>query len=38
MAVAAARAGKSIYCEKPLSLTVAQGRFMSDVVRDSKVV
>ncbi|MBB5033985.1 Gfo/Idh/MocA family protein [Prosthecobacter vanneervenii] len=38
MAVAAARAGKHIYCEKPLSLTVAQGRFMSDVVRQSKVV
>lgn len=37
-AVAAARAKKHIYCEKPLSLTVAQGRFMSDVVRDSKVV
>ncbi len=37
MAVAAARAGKHIYCEKPLSLTVAQGRFMSDVVRRSGV-
>jgi predicted dehydrogenase len=36
-AVAAARAGKHIYCEKPLSLTVAQGRFMSDVVRKSGV-
>jgi predicted dehydrogenase len=38
MAVAAARAKKHIYCEKPLSLTVAQGRFMSDVVRQSGVV
>ena len=37
-AVAAARAKKHIYCEKPLSLTVAQGRFMSDVVRQSGVV
>lgn len=37
-AVAAARAKKHIYCEKPLSLTVAQGRFMSDVVRQIGVV
>jgi predicted dehydrogenase len=37
-AVAAARAKKHIYCEKPLSLTIAQGRFMSDVVRQSGVV
>lgn len=36
-AVAAAHAGKHIYCEKPLSLTVAEGRFMSDVVRRSGV-
>lgn len=37
-AVAAARAKKHIYCEKPLSLTIAQGRFMSDAVRQSGVV
>ncbi len=37
MAVAAARAGKHIYCEKPLSLTIAEGRFMSDIVRRSGV-
>jgi predicted dehydrogenase len=37
-AVAAARAGKHIYCEKPLSLTIGQGRFMSDVVQQSGVV
>ena len=37
MAVAAARAGKHIYCEKPLSLTIGQGRLMSDVVRQSGV-
>ncbi len=37
-AVASARAKKHIYCEKPLSLTIAQGRFMSDVVRQSDVV
>ena len=36
-AVAAARAKKHIYGEKPLSLTIAQGRFMSDVVRQSGV-
>lgn len=37
-AVAAARAGKHIYCEKPLSLTIAQGRFMSDTVRKAGVI
>ncbi len=31
--VAAARAGKDIYGEKPLSLTIAQGRAMSDAVK-----
>jgi predicted dehydrogenase len=31
--VAAARAGKDMYGEKPLSLTVRQGRVMSDAVR-----
>jgi len=30
----ACRAGKDIYCQKPLSLTVAEGRAMSDAVRD----
>ena len=30
--IAAARAGKDAYCEKPLSLTIAEGRAMSDVV------
>lgn len=37
-AVAAARAGKHIYCEKPLSLTIAEGRFMSDAVKAAGVV
>ena len=37
-AVAAARAGKHIYCEKPLALTIAEGRFMSDTIRKSGVV
>ena len=33
MTVAAARAGKDIYCEKPLSLTVADGQAMVRAVR-----
>jgi predicted dehydrogenase len=36
--VAAARAGKDIYCQKPLSLTIHEGRVMSDAVRKHKVV
>jgi predicted dehydrogenase len=31
--VAAAQAGKDIYCQKPLSLTIADGRAMSDAVK-----
>jgi predicted dehydrogenase len=34
----AAREGKDMYCEKPLSLTIAEGRAMSDAVRHSGVV
>ena len=33
MAVRAAEAGKDIYCEKPLSLTVREGRAMVDAAR-----
>ncbi len=31
--VDAARAGKDIYCQKPLSLTIDEGRLMRDIVR-----
>jgi predicted dehydrogenase len=33
LVIEAARAGKDMYCEKPLSLTIRQGRAMSDAVR-----
>ena len=33
IAAAAARAGKDIYCEKPLTRTVAEGRALADLVR-----
>ncbi|MCX5672586.1 MAG: Gfo/Idh/MocA family oxidoreductase, partial [Planctomycetota bacterium] len=33
IAIAAAKAGKDIYCEKPMSLTVADGRAMVEAVR-----
>lgn len=38
MAVRAAEAGKDIYCEKPLSLTVREGRAMADAARKHKRV
>lgn len=38
MVVAACQAKKDIYCQKPLSLTVADGRVMSYAVKQSKVV
>ena len=34
--IMAAKAGKDIYGEKPLSLTIAEGRAMSNAVRNSK--
>ena len=37
-AIMAARAGKHIYCQKPLSLTVAEGRAMVDAVRRYGVI
>jgi len=38
LAVEAANAGKDIYCEKPLSLTVAEGRAMVNATRKNKRV
>jgi myo-inositol 2-dehydrogenase / D-chiro-inositol 1-dehydrogenase len=37
-AIEAALAGKDIYLEKPTSLTIAEGRLLSDVVRRKKVI
>lgn len=37
-AIAAAGRGKDIYCEKPLSLTIAEGRAMVTAARAKKVV
>ncbi|MHC4221780.1 MAG: Gfo/Idh/MocA family protein, partial [Planctomycetota bacterium] len=33
ISIAAAKAGKDIYCEKPLSLNIAEGRTLCDVVK-----
>lgn len=38
LTVAAARAKKDIYCQKPLSLTISDGRAMSDAVKKHNVV
>lgn len=38
VAVEAAMAGKHIYCQKPTSLTIEEGRQMSDAIRKSGVV
>ena len=37
MAVAAAQAGKHVYCEKPMALTVADAAAMADAVADAGV-
>lgn len=36
--IAACKAGKDIYCQKPLALTIAEGRAMSDAVKKYKRV
>ena len=36
MTVAACRAGKDVYCEKPLSYTLREGRRMVEVARETK--
>jgi predicted dehydrogenase len=36
--ILAAKAGKDIYCQKPLSLTITEGRAMSDAVKKHKRV
>ncbi len=33
LAIEAAKAGKDIYCEKPISLTIAEGRAVADVMQ-----
>ncbi|MFV0337410.1 MAG: Gfo/Idh/MocA family protein [Chthoniobacterales bacterium] len=38
IAVAAARAGKAVLCEKPLALTVEQGKKMVDAAKQARVV
>lgn len=38
IAIAAAKAGKDIFCQKPLSLTVEEGRAISDVARTAGVI
>jgi len=37
-AIMAADAGKDIYCEKPIALTIAEGRAMCDAVRRNNIV
>ncbi len=37
-AIAAANAGKDIYCEKPLTNSIAEGRAVCDAVRDNNVI
>lgn len=36
--IAAAEAGKDMYCEKPLTVTIGEGRALSDAVRRNSVI
>lgn len=38
ISIAAAKVGKDVYCQKPLALTIAEGRAMSDAVKKYKRV
>ena len=38
VAIEAAQAGKNVYCQKPTSLTIEEGRTMSDLIRKTNVV
>ncbi len=38
ISIEAAKAGKDIYCEKPISLTIAEGRAVADTVKRLKTV
>ncbi len=38
IAIAAAQAGKDIYCQKPLSVTIAEGRAVADAVKHAGIV
>jgi myo-inositol 2-dehydrogenase / D-chiro-inositol 1-dehydrogenase len=38
MAIAACQAGKDVYCEKPLTLTIDEGKLLAKVVKESKRV
>jgi len=38
ISIAAVKTGKDVYCEKPLTLTIAEGRVLSDTVRRYKRV
>jgi predicted dehydrogenase len=38
IAIAAMKAGKDVYCEKPLSLTIAEGRMLVRVARETERV
>lgn len=38
MAIAACRAGKAVYCEKPLTLTIDEGKLLCQVVQETNAV